>query len=71
MVYKKKVSDRHHSMEGNFGVMITRYVIAKANTIIQTLTMRKRLLVLKDSSSVGKTATISILDRVIDIDISE
>ena len=54
-----------------FGVMITRCVIPKAFTSIQSLTARKRLLVLKGPSGAGKTATISMLARVMDIDVSE
>ena len=55
----------------HFGVMVTRCVVPKAVTVIQSLTASKRLLVLKGPSGAGKTATISMLAKVMDIDVSE
>ena len=53
------------------GVMITRCVIPKAIAAVQSLTASQRLLVLKGPSGAGKTATISMLAKVMDIEVSE
>ena len=55
----------------HFRVMISKYVISKAIAFVQLLTASKRLLILKGPSGAGKTATISMLAKAMDIDISE
>ena len=54
-----------------FGVMITRHVLLMIIAVIQSLTVTKRLLILKGPSGAGKTATISTLAKVMDIDVTE
>ena len=55
----------------HFGVMITRCVKLEAIAFVQSLIASKRLLVLKGPSGAGKTATISMLAKVMDIEVSE
>ena len=55
----------------HFGVRITRCGVPEAIAVVQSLTASKRLLVLKGPSGAGKTATISMLAKAMDIEVSE
>ena len=71
MVHKKKVSDVRQWLEGALRGHDYKVCHSKGNCCLQSLTVSKRLLVLKGPSGAGKTATISMLAKVMDIDVSE
>ena len=55
----------------HFGGIIARYVMSKSVAVAQSLTVSKRLLILKGPSGAGKTATLHMLAKAMDIDVSE
>ena len=71
MVHKKKVSDVRNWLENVLRGQYCKVCPFKAFVVIQSLTSRKRLLILKGPSGAGKTATITMLAKLMDIDVSE
>ena len=70
MIHKKKVSDVRHWLEN---VLWGQYCKVRSFQafVVQSLTSRKRLLILKGPSGAGKTATITMLAKIMGIDVSE
>lgn len=71
MVHKKKVSDVRNWLENALWDQYSKVRSSKAFAVVQSLTGRKRLLILKGPSGAGKTATITMLAKSMDIDVSE
>lgn len=71
MVHRKKVSDVRNWLENALWDQYSKVRSSKTFALIQSLTGTKRLLILKGPSGAGKTATITMLAKIMDIDISE
>ena len=71
MVHKKKVSDVRHWLENVLMGHDRKVHLFEAFSVVPSLIVRKRLLILKGPSGAGKTATISMLAKAMNVDISE
>lgn len=71
MVHKKKVSDVRKWLEDALSGRDYRVCSSRATAAVRSLTLRKRVLILKGPSGAGKTATISMLAKAMDVDILE
>lgn len=71
MVHKRKVSDVRKWLEEALRGHDHKACFPKLTAILRSLTASKRLLILKGPSGAGKTATISMLTKAMDIDVIE
>ena len=71
MVHKKKVSDVRNWLENVLWGQGCKVCSSKVVAVVGSLTVRKRLLILKGPSGAGKTATITMLAKTMDVDLSE
>ena len=71
MVHKRKVSDVRKWLEEALRGHGHKACSSKVTAVLQSLTVSKRLLILKGPSGAGKTATISMLAKSMDIDVTE
>ena len=71
MVHKKKVSDVRQWLEDALRGRGYKVCSSRAVAVAQPLTLGKRLLILKGPSGAGKTATISMLAKAMDVDVLE
>ncbi|KAL8826330.1 MAG: hypothetical protein Q9191_003861 [Dirinaria sp. TL-2023a] len=71
MVHKRKVADVRGWLDGVLKGQDHKVSIRRIPMIGLLLTARKRLLILKGPSGAGKTATISALAKIMDVDVSE
>ena len=71
MVNKKKVLDVRNWLESAFPGQGCKVRSSRPFATVQSLIMSKRLLILKGPSGAGKTATVSMLAKAMDVDVSE
>ncbi|KAL9133117.1 MAG: hypothetical protein Q9175_005708 [Cornicularia normoerica] len=71
MVHKMKVSDVRDWLENVLRGQDRKVRFSRPFAVVQSLIVSKRLLILKGPSGAGKTATISMLAKAMDFDVSE
>lgn len=71
MVHKKKVSDVRNWLENVLRGRDPKVRFSRPFAVVQSLIVSKRLLILKGPSGAGKTATMSILAKAMNVDVAE
>ncbi len=71
MVHKKKISDVRNWLENVIRGQDPKVHFPRASAVVQSLTLSKRLLILKGPSGAGKTTTISMLAKAMNVDVVE